>query len=30
MKSAFIPYPERLKIIDEIIKPGYAKVSAGS
>ena len=25
MKSAFIPYPERLKIIEEIIKPGYAK-----
>ena len=30
MKSAFIPYPERLAIIDQIIKPGYAKVSAGS
>jgi len=28
MKSAFIPYPDRLKIIEEIIKPGYAKVSA--
>ena len=30
MKSAFIPYPERLKIIEQIIKPGYAKVSSGS
>ena len=30
MKSAFIPYPERLKIIEQIIKPGYAKVSAAS
>ena len=27
MKSAFISYPERLKIIDEIIKPGYAKIA---
>ncbi|GGK56525.1 adenosine deaminase [Nocardia camponoti] len=24
MKSAFIPFPDRLKIIDEVIKPGYA------
>ncbi|WP_067698344.1 adenosine deaminase [Nocardia jejuensis] len=24
MKSAFIPFPERLRLIDEIIKPGYA------
>ncbi|WP_153415119.1 adenosine deaminase [Nocardia macrotermitis] len=24
MKSAFIPFPERLRIIDELIKPGYA------
>jgi adenosine deaminase len=24
MKSAFIPFPERLGIIDDIIKPGYA------
>jgi adenosine deaminase len=30
MKSAFIPYPDRLKIIEEVIKPGYAKVSAAS
>ncbi len=27
MKSAFIPYPERLKIIDGVIKPGYTKIS---
>jgi len=30
MKSAFIPYQERLQIIDHIIKPGYAKVSSTS
>ena len=30
MKSAFIPYPERLKIIDQVIKPGYARVSSAS
>ncbi len=30
MKSAFIPYQERLAIIDTIIKPGYAKVSSAS
>jgi adenosine deaminase len=30
MKSAFIPYPERLTIIEQIIKPGYAKVSSAS
>jgi adenosine deaminase len=30
MKSAFIPYPERLKIIENIIKPGYEKVSSTS
>lgn len=28
MKSAFIPYPERLAIIEEVIKPGYAAVAA--
>lgn len=27
MKSAFIPFDERLAIINEIIKPGYAKVA---
>ncbi|KKK05350.1 adenosine deaminase [Micromonospora sp. HK10] len=26
MKSAFIPFDERLAIIDEVIKPGYAKL----
>jgi adenosine deaminase len=24
MKSAFIPFDERLAIIDDVIKPGYA------
>ena len=24
VKSAFIPFPERLELIDEVIKPGYA------
>ena len=28
MKSAFIPYDERLAIINEQIKPGYAKLLA--
>ncbi|CAB4709490.1 MAG: adenosine deaminase [Actinobacteria bacterium] len=28
MKSAFISYPDRLKIIEGIIKPGYAKISS--
>ncbi|MDA2962389.1 MAG: adenosine deaminase [Actinomycetota bacterium] len=28
MKSAFIPYPERLKIIENIIKPGYQKIAS--
>ena len=27
MKSAFIPYPDRLAIIENVIKPGYAKVA---
>ena len=27
MKSAFLPFDERLAIIEEIIKPGYAKVA---
>jgi adenosine deaminase len=26
MKSAFIPYDERLAIITEVIKPAYAKL----
>ncbi|WP_433652791.1 adenosine deaminase [Micromonospora zamorensis] len=28
MKSAFIPFDERLRIIDEVIKPAYAKLMA--
>ncbi|HWH01602.1 MAG TPA: adenosine deaminase [Pilimelia sp.] len=28
MKSAFIPFDERLRIIDEVIKPGYAALGA--
>ena len=28
MKSAFIPFDERLAIIDDIIKPGYAELGA--
>ncbi|WP_434742837.1 adenosine deaminase [Micromonospora sp. SH-82] len=30
MKSAFIPFDERLRIIDEVIKPAYAKRLSGS
>jgi adenosine deaminase len=30
MKSAFIPYPERLEIIEKVIKPGYEKISSGT
>ena len=26
MKSAFIPFDERLALIDDVIKPGYAKL----
>ena len=29
MKSAFIPFDERLAIIDDVIKPGYAALLAG-
>ena len=28
MKSAFLPFDERLAIIDEVIKPGYAALGA--
>jgi adenosine deaminase len=28
MKSAFIPFDERLAMIDEVIKPGYAALGA--
>ena len=27
LKSAFIPFPERLALIEEIVKPAYAKIS---
>ena len=30
MKSAFLPFDERLAIIDDIVKPGYARLAAGS
>jgi adenosine deaminase len=29
MKSAFLPFDERLAIIDGIVKPGYAALIAG-
>jgi adenosine deaminase len=28
MKSAFLPFDERLVIIDQVIKPGYAALGA--
>ena len=28
MKSAFLPFDERLALIDEVIKPGYAALIA--
>jgi len=28
MKSAFIPFDERLAIINDVIKPGYAALMA--
>jgi adenosine deaminase len=27
LKSAFIPFEERLEIIEEIVKPGYAAIA---
>jgi adenosine deaminase len=30
MKSAFLHFDERLRIINEVIKPGYAALLAGS
>ena len=27
MKSAFLPFDERLALIDEVIKPGYAALT---
>ena len=28
MKSAFLPFDERLAIIDNVVKPGYAELMA--
>ena len=28
MKSAFIPFDERLAIIEDVVKPGYAALAA--
>jgi adenosine deaminase len=28
MKSAFLPFDERLAIIDDVIKPGYAALAS--
>ena len=28
MKSAFVPYESRLKVIYDVLKPGYAKIKA--
>ena len=30
MKSAFAPFPERLDLINHVIKPGYAAARAAS
>lgn len=30
MKSAFIPFPERLAIIEDVVKPRYARLRAGA
>ena len=30
MKSAFLPFPERLALIDDVIKPGYATARAAA
>ena len=29
MKSAFAPFDERLRLINEVVKPGYARLRAG-
>ena len=29
MKRAFLPFDERLALIDDVIKPGYAELSVG-
>jgi adenosine deaminase len=28
MKSAFLPFDERLALINDVIKPGYARVAS--
>jgi adenosine deaminase len=28
LKSSFIPFEERLEIIEKVVKPGYAAISA--
>ena len=28
LKSAFIPFDERLRLIDQVVKPGYAALAA--
>jgi adenosine deaminase len=28
LKSAFIPFDERLEIIENVVKPGFARISA--
>jgi adenosine deaminase len=28
LKSAFIPFDERLALIDDVVKPGYAALAA--
>ena len=28
LKSAFIPFEERLEIIEEVVKPAYARIAA--
>ena len=28
MKSAFAPFDERIRIINEVVKPGYARLRA--
>jgi adenosine deaminase len=28
MKSAFAPFDERLRLINEVVKPGYARLRA--
>jgi adenosine deaminase len=28
LKSAFVPYDERLRLIEDVVKPGYAALQA--